>query len=85
LDQFCSDAGINDAACGYHSREIVVVDGDVIDEILDQSKKYSCELIIMGAREGLIRETSISHVIRGVLHHSRIPTVVVPPEIAEKK
>ena len=84
LDQFCTDAGIDDASCGYHSREIVVTDGDLIDEIIDQSKSYKCDMIIMGAREGLIRETAISHVIKGVLHHSRIPVIVVPPEAAKK-
>ena len=69
---------------GYHSREIVVTDGDLIDEIIEQSKNYKCDMIIMGAREGLIRETAISHIIKGVLHHSRIPVIVVPPEAANK-
>ena len=68
-----------------HSREIVVTDGDLIDEVIDQSKKYNCDMIVMGAREGIIRETAISHVIKGVLHHSRIPVLVVPPEAAQKK
>ena len=85
LGQFCSDAGIDDDACGYHSREIVVTDGKLIDEIIAQSKKYDCDMIIMGAREGLVRKTAISHVIKGVLHRSEIPVIVVPPEAALKK
>ena len=85
LEQFCSEAGIDDASCGYHSREIVVSEGDLIDEIIDKAKEYKCEMIIMGAREGIIRETAISSVIRGVLHRTRIPVVVVPPEAEQKK
>lgn len=80
LEKFCDDAGIDDASCGYHSREIVIGDGEVIDDVIDKAKEYECEMIIMGAREGLIRKTAISHVITGVLHRSAIPVVVVPPE-----
>jgi len=80
LEKFCDDAGIDDATCGYHSREIVIGDGEVIDDVIDKAKEYECEMIIMGAREGLIRKTAISHVITGVLHRSAIPVVVVPPE-----
>jgi len=85
LDQFCSDAGIDDDACRYPSREIVVTDGDLIDEIITQSEKYNCDMIIMGAREGLIRKTAISHIIKGVLHRSEIPVIVVPAEASPKK
>lgn len=85
LDQFCLDSGIDDDACGYQSREIVVTDGNLVDEILTQSKKHDCDMIIMGAREGLIRQTAISRIIKGVLHQSRIPVIVVPPEAAQKK
>lgn len=80
LEKFCDDAGIDDASCGYHSREIVIGDGEVIDDVIDKAKEYECEMIIMGAREGLIRKTAISHVITGVLHRSAVPVVVVPPE-----
>jgi len=80
LDQFCTNAGIDDAACGYHSHEIVLTDGDVIDDIVAQAEKHNCDMIVMGARPGLIRKTAISHVVKGVLHRAEIPVVVVPPE-----
>lgn len=85
LDQFCTEAGIDDASCGYHSKEIVISEGELVDEIIDRAKEYKCEMIIMGAHEGIIRETAISSVIKGVLHQSKIPVVVVPPEAAQKK
>jgi len=84
LGTFCDEAGIDDASCGYHSREILITEGEVIDDVIDKAKEYECDMIIMGAREGLIRKTAISHVISGVLHRSAIPVVVVPPEAAKK-
>ena len=84
LGKFCDEAGIDDASCGYHSREIVITDGEVIDDVIDKAKEYECDMIIMGAREGLIRKTAISHVITGVLHRSAIPVVIVPPESVKK-
>lgn len=79
LSQFCSQAGIDDDACGYHSREIVISDGEVVDDIISYSKKHNCELIVMGARHGMISKTSIGNTIKSVLRQSKIPVMVVPP------
>lgn len=79
LDQFCTDAGIDDASCGYQSREIVVAEGDLVDEILTQAKEHNCDLIVMGAREGFLSDNSIGHTIKAVMRHSRIPVMLVPP------
>jgi nucleotide-binding universal stress UspA family protein len=79
LEQFCSEAGIDDKACGYHSREIVIQKGEVVDEILRQSKKYACDLIILGGRKGLLKKTVIGSTIKEVLRRSKIPVMVVPP------
>jgi nucleotide-binding universal stress UspA family protein len=79
LDQFCSQAGIDDASCGYHSREIVISDGDVVDDILKNAKSYDCDLIIMGTREGFLSKNTIGSTIKSVMRQSRIPVMVVPP------
>lgn len=80
LEQFCADAGIDDDACGYSSREVLVTDGDIVDEIIDKSKAHNCDLIVLGARQGLLsKETAIGPHIKGVLRRSRIPVMVVPP------
>ncbi len=79
LDQFCSQVGIDDDACGYHSREIVITDGDVVEDIIETSKKHNCDLIIMGTREGFLSKNSIGAVIKSVMRQSRIPVMVVPP------
>jgi nucleotide-binding universal stress UspA family protein len=82
LDQFCIDVGIDNTECGYVAREIVVRDGEVVEEILGQAKSYRCDLIVMGARQGGLfsRETSIGSTIKSVLRRSKVPVLVVPPE-----
>ena len=84
LNQFCSQAGIDDASCGYHSREVVVSDGEVVEDIIKTSKEYDCDLIIMGAREGFLSKNSIGTTIKSVMRQSRIPVMMVPPTEEEK-
>lgn len=79
LDQFCTEAGIDDASCGYHSREIVIVDGEIVEEIVAQSKKYNADLIVLGSREGFLSDNRIGQTIKAVLRNSKIPVMVVPP------
>lgn len=83
LAQFCSDAGIDDDACGYHSREIVVTDGEVIHDILKSAREYQCDLIVMGTREGFLSNNSIGSTIKGVMRKAKIPVLVVPPVTVE--
>ncbi len=79
LAQFCSDAGIDDNACGYHSREIVVTNGEVIHDIINSAKDYDCDLIVMGTKEGFLAHNSIGSTIKSVMRQSNIPVMVVPP------
>lgn len=81
LDQFCIDSGIESAECGNISREIVIRDGDVVEELLDQASAYNCDLIVMAARQGIIsKDTAIGSTIKGVLRKAHVPVLVVPPE-----
>ena len=79
LAQFCSDAGIDDNACGYHSREIVVTNGEVIHDIIKSAQDYDCDLIVMGTKEGFLSHNSIGSTIKSVMRQSKIPVMVVPP------
>lgn len=86
LDQFCVDAGIESPECGYISREIVIRDGEVVEEIIDQASAFNSDIIIMAARQGILsKDTSIGSHIKGVLRKSRVPVLVVPPEPAPEK
>jgi nucleotide-binding universal stress UspA family protein len=81
LDKFCIAAGIDDAACTFVSREIVVRDGEIIDEIVEQAAASKSDLIVMGARQGglFVKETAIGPTIKGVLRRAKVPVLVVPP------
>ncbi len=79
LERFCTDAGIDDDACGYHSREIVVTDGEVIQDIIQTSKDFNCDLIIVGAKQGFLSHNSIGPIIKDVMRRSKIPVMMVPP------
>jgi len=80
LEKFCIEAGIDDNSCGYHSREIVVTDGEIVEEILENAEKFECNTIIMGARQGYISKgTTIGPHIKGVLRQSKIPVTIIPP------
>jgi nucleotide-binding universal stress UspA family protein len=81
LEQFCFKSGIDDASCDYNSREVVIGNGDVANEIIRQSKKYACDIIILGGRKGLLKTTSIGSVIKETLRRSKIPVLVVPPGV----
>ena len=79
LSKFCADTGIDSDECGYVEREIVIKEGEVVEEILDQIEAHGCDAVVMGASKGFISGTSIGHVIKSVLKRSKVPVLVVPP------
>lgn len=79
LEQFCSEAGIDDDACGYHSREIVIREGDLVDEIFDQAQKYGCDLLVVGAHKGFISGTAIGATLKNIVRQAKMPVMIVPP------
>ena len=85
LEQFCVEAGIDDDACGYQSKEIVIDDGDVAESILVNAKAHDCDIIVMGAPETRLLKKSIGSTTKSVLKKSKIPVIVVPVDPKEKK
>lgn len=79
LAQFCTDTGIDDDSCGYHSREIVVTGGEVVEDIIQCSQDYQCNLIVLGAKSGFLTHNAIGPIAKGVMRKSKIPVMVVPP------
>jgi nucleotide-binding universal stress UspA family protein len=79
LEHFCSTAGMDDACSGYQSREIVVAEsGDVAERIIENAIAQDCDMIILGAHEGLFAKQSLSSTVKSVLKKSKIPVLVVP-------
>lgn len=80
LEMFCQDAMADQPECRVEPPDNVIVkEGNVIDEIIDQVKTYGCDLIVMGAhRMGRIEEVVVGSVVRGVLNKADVPVFVVP-------
>jgi nucleotide-binding universal stress UspA family protein len=79
LNEFCRDAGIARDECGYVETETVINEGVVVDEILSQAKTRKCDVIIMGANQGLLTGTSLGRNIKSVIKNAKVPVIVVPP------
>lgn len=58
--------------------QIVVKEGNVVEVILEQAAEKGCDLIVMGASEGLLSSSSVGSNIKSVLKNSKIPVLVVP-------
>ncbi|WP_319406269.1 universal stress protein [uncultured Desulfosarcina sp.] len=78
LHKFCYDVGVNEKNCGYDSKEIIVVEGDIVEEIINQAEIHDVDLIVMGMRTGFFHDNTIGNKIKGVMRKSRIPVTVVP-------
>lgn len=63
---------------GSVTPEIVVKNGEVLEVIMQVVEERSCDLIIMGAGEGLLSRTSVGRTIKSVLKQSKVPVLIVP-------
>lgn len=76
LREFYWESGIGET--GSDLPEIIVENGEVVEVIMKVAEENSCDLIIMGAHEGLISSTSVGHTIKSTLKKSKIPVLIVP-------
>jgi nucleotide-binding universal stress UspA family protein len=81
LSEFCKETKKQDENNVIPNHEIIVKDGDVVQVILDQAVEWKCDLIVMGASEGLLSGISVGKNIKSVLKKSKIPVLVVPTSL----
>ncbi|MFP4193410.1 MAG: universal stress protein [Desulfosalsimonas sp.] len=79
MRNYCEEAGINVEACEFNWHEVVVADRNIPNTIIDQVKKFGCNMIVMGSDKGFFGGNSVGSTIKGVLRKSRVPVLVVPP------
>ncbi len=77
LNQFCRDHGIDDEQCGAFEYEIIIKAGDVVNTIIEQAGEHHCDMIVMGASDGILSGSTLGSTIRDVLNTDGIPTLVV--------
>lgn len=85
LEHFCTEAGIDEASCGYQAREVVIDDGDVAESILANAKEHECDMIVMGTPESRMLTKPIGSTTKEILKKSNLPVIVVPVDPKEKK
>ncbi len=78
LEEYCEKRGISGSDAGSPLREVIVREGEVIDEILDAADEFDAGMVVLAAHEGLFEKTSVSRVIRSVLKRSKVPVLTVP-------
>ncbi|MCJ8500313.1 universal stress protein [Desulfatitalea alkaliphila] len=79
LRQYCEEAGLKELNSGLRAHQIVVAEGDVKTEVLSQADRYECDLIVIGARKGFLKNNSMGSVVKGVMRKAKIPVLFVPP------
>ena len=78
LSEFCKVNDTGEVDCVIPQNEIVVKEGGVVEVILEQAAEHKCDLIVMGANEGLLSGSSVSNTIKSVLKKAKVPVLVVP-------
>lgn len=78
LSEFCKENQHPDEGYEFPNYEIVVKNGNVVEVILEQAVEYKCDLIVMGASEGLLSGISVGKNIKSILKKSKVPVLVVP-------
>jgi nucleotide-binding universal stress UspA family protein len=82
VHNFCNQEGIDNDSCDFESREIIISDGEVIEEILKNAETNKCDLIVLGGHKNIFSQTSLGSTVKGVLRHSKIPVTVVPSGVS---
>jgi nucleotide-binding universal stress UspA family protein len=78
LHQFSENVKEGEAGEGFSTDEIIVERGNPVEEIINQSKKLNCDLIVMGTHgHGTLEDAMIGSTARRVVRRSKIPVLVV--------
>jgi nucleotide-binding universal stress UspA family protein len=78
IQNFCKLIGIEDAPTELLAREIIISDGYVAENIIAHAVENKCDLIVLGAKNGLFSKTSVGSIIKSVLKDTKIPVTIVP-------
>ena len=81
LSQFCKENQEQDVDDGIPNYDIMVKNGEVVEVILEQAVESKCDLIVMGASQGLLSGISVGKNIKSILRKSKIPVLVVPASL----
>jgi nucleotide-binding universal stress UspA family protein len=78
INDFCRLENIDQISCNFKSSEIIITDGVLVDDILENAEKNECDLIVMGCHRGVFGKSSIGNTIKDVMKNTKIAVTVVP-------
>lgn len=78
LSEFYMESVTNETGYDIPGNEIVVENGEAVEIIQKVAVERGCDLIVMGASEGLLSATSVGQTIKSTLKKSKIPVLIVP-------
>jgi nucleotide-binding universal stress UspA family protein len=78
MKQFREDLGLEEMSSDLDWHEMVTVDRNVDKAILTHAQENGSDLIIMGAGRSFWGGNAIGATIKGVMHHTDIPVMLVP-------
>jgi nucleotide-binding universal stress UspA family protein len=80
VNNFCKEVGIPGDACDFHSSEIIISDGELVEEILAKAAENECDLIVLGGHKTLFSDASaFGSTTKAVLKRAKIPVTIAPP------
>lgn len=80
IHDFCKQETVEEGLTDFKSREIIVSQGEIAEEILTHSVKNDCDLIILGGHSNMFSKTAVGSTAKRVLKKSNIPVTMVPPD-----
>ncbi len=79
IHNFCQQEGLTADASNFNAHEIIVSDGEIIEDILGNAEQNNCDLIVIGGHHSsLFSKTAMSNTAKGLLKKSLIPVTIVP-------
>jgi nucleotide-binding universal stress UspA family protein len=82
INDFCKLEDIDDNSCDFKSSEIIISDGELVEEILNNAEKNECDLIVLGGHKNVFSRTALGGTAKGVLKKSKIAVTVVPSVVS---
>ncbi|WP_155306593.1 universal stress protein [Desulfosarcina widdelii] len=77
LKHFVEDSGIDDR-CSCTVRKIVVVEGEFIEQIVNQATKNKSDLIVIDVPDEFLSQGYLGQTVASVMNETHIPIMLIP-------
>ena len=78
LDKFCKDMESQMTECPFLVEEILVKEGNPVEEILKQAELCDADMIVMGTHgQGVLVDVMMGSTARRVVRRSQVPVLVI--------